>query len=164
MDALRYFVFPGWLYSVVKSIKIVVLIAVSLILLPEAKEVLAQTRVTGHVFAEIVEPTSLMVNSSNAYVQYSENNKLDEIELSNVSLNSGAEVEVGVTIQSGGLVSEKGDDFSFDAFECPECDLAEVNVNNQAKVFRFVGTPGDDIWSAKDRKLNGKYQVTFVYN
>lgn len=124
----------------------------------------AQTRVTGHVFAEIVEPTALSTTATNNHIIYTDNNTSTyDLVLAEVTLSGGPNVDIGVSVFATTLDGENGETYSLDAFACQGCsDEQKDNINE--KVFKLMGTPDKDILSEKSNLFTAQYQVVFMYN
>lgn len=141
-----------------------VLIVLLVIIATDSEELIAQVRVTGHVFAEIVEPAAFKVNMNNDYILIDKDTLTNKIDLGEITLNESPERVVGVTIYSGGLKGNSGEIYSFDTFQCAE-SLAEITTcPKKEKVFKFTGMPDKNIVSGGDKYVEGKYQVVFLYN
>src|SRR5690554_59132 len=79
----------------------------------------AQTQATGHVFAEVVEPTALTADANNHHVISEPDGLTDELLLAEVKL-SGGDVNIDVSVQSANLKSENGEILKFDTFFCSQ--------------------------------------------
>ena len=140
-------------------------IVVFIVLITTRHFVTAQVHVTGHVFAEIVEPTALSARASNNHV-INETYFKDEnsLVLAEVKLSGGPDINIGVSVQSGRLEAENGETLVFDAFVCPECFGDNPNNLPDEKLYTLKGTPGENTRLNKNITFKGQYRVVFMYN
>ena len=124
----------------------------------------AQVRATGHVFAEIVEPTALTAHATNSHIiNINEEKENEDLVLAEVKLSGGTNLNIDVSVQSAALEAENGERFFFDAFACPQCSENKNKFPTGEKIFTLKGTPRD-IRESKHKRLTGRYRVTFMYN
>jgi hypothetical protein len=125
----------------------------------------AQVQVTGHVMAEIVEPTSLSSKAFNSHL-IEENNTAsnNELVLARVKLNSGQDMNVDVAIKTSHLVASNGDIIPFDAFVCPICSEDDSGSFTGDKIFTLKALPGESILPKRGNNFSGGYSMVFMYN
>ena len=149
----------GWF-----SGKVAAGIIFTLFLLFFENQSIAQVQVTGHVFAEIVEPTALTADANNNHLIFESNNDFDnDLVLAEVKL-SGRDVNIDVSIQSGNLESASGATLQFEAIACPQCSTDDSYPMGSEKLFTLIGNAGDTGHKDKNSTYNGQYQVIFMYN
>ena len=120
----------------------------------------AQTRVTGHIFAEVVELTGAE-SRANAYVEIQSNSVSAEFDLGEISFHGKANTAFDVMVTSSDLVGSHG----FEApFQAQPDEFSSTTDATGKQVIRFSGTAGDDLLHATERQYAGNYQVVFSYN
>lgn len=143
------------------AIALVIFLILSLLITHETK---AQVRATGHVFAEIVEPTALTARPTNDHLVYDNGqNSDDDLILAEVKLSGGSDLNIDISIQTSSLEAENGETFFFDAFACPGCSEGENYSPAGEKIFTLKGTP-QEIPKKKNSLFKGEYRVVFMYN
>lgn len=162
---IPYYNFSHRHYSVLKIRWGTFFLVFFMIIMANFKSGMAQTRVTGHVFAEIVEPTALTATATNNHVIYANNNTAsNDLVLAEVTLSGGPNVDIGVSVFATTLDGENGETYSLNAFACPGCSQDEQKANINEKVFKLMGTPDKDIFSERSNLFTAQYQVVFMYN
>ncbi|MGC9355377.1 MAG: hypothetical protein ACP5D9_16130 [Mariniphaga sp.] len=126
---------------------------------------IAQVRTTGHVFAEIVEPTALTAITSNEHF-INENRSRNETNfvLAEVKLSGGTNMNIDFSIQSSHLEAANGEVLPFDAFICPGCQVPNPAELNTKKIFTLKGNIAENIRLKKNNTFMGQYRVVFMYN
>ncbi|MFW6290049.1 MAG: hypothetical protein ACOC0R_03690 [Mariniphaga sp.] len=136
-----------------------------LILLTAVSSLQAQVRVTGHVFAEIVEPTALSAKANNShFIETAKSTSANELVIAQVKLSGGVNMNIDVAVQTTHLEAANGQTFPFNAFACPECSDYNQHTNAGEKVFTLKATPGESLRKEKNNTYNGRYSVVFMYN
>lgn len=120
----------------------------------------AQTRVTGHIFAEIVELTGAESKATD-YVELQGDAATAEFDLGEFSFRGKANVAYDLMVTSSNLVGNDGFETPFQALP-GHFQSSMDETGNQ--VVRLTGSAGDDLFSASDRQYAGNYQVVFAYN
>lgn len=123
---------------------------------------LAQVRVTGHVFAEIVETASINSNTNNS-IQVQQNQSPGSIELGEVTINGGMNTACSIMINSSELKGENGNHAAFTAIQSGS-SLPQVLNANGSQVIKLNGMTGSEILAQNDKMYSGQYQVIFAYN
>lgn len=133
------------------------------LVLPALKvTLLAQVRVTGHVFAEVVETVGATANI-NDWVVVANDNVSSEFELGDLSINGGAMAAYDLIIKTNEMTGETGTQASF---------LATTDYENQSymldshgkQVFRLYGSASNILNKTREKHFSASYQVTFAYN
>lgn len=124
---------------------------------------MAQTRVTGHVFAEIVEPAGIVVNTKNEH-DYSENDTvIGELNLGEINITGNSDAVVAFEIYSDGLVDDSGKNYSFNVFPMADNENDPLKTNEE-QIVKFSGIPDKTILENKNSILKGHYHAVFIYN
>ena len=165
MTARRHKINDFSLFNLKLSGENIVLVAVLFFALLMNQETSAQVRATGHVFAEIVEPTALTARAANDhFISENEVKQNEELLLAEIKLSGGSNLNIDVSVQSTALEAENGERFFFDAFACPECSENQSKFLTGEKTYTLKGTPRDIPGSKHKKRLTGRYRVTFMYN
>ena len=120
----------------------------------------AQTRVTGHIFAHVVELTGAE-SRANDYVEIQSNAAAAEFDLGEISFRGTANTAFNVMVTSSDLVGAHGYAAPFEAQPEQVSSTTDVSGN---QVIRLRGTAGDDLFTSSEREYAGNYQVVFSYN
>jgi|GEM_PF-2115935 len=125
----------------------------------------AQVQVTGHVFAEIVEPTAISSQAFNIHmIKENSTASNNELVLARVKLSGGQNINVEVAVHSGYMVAANGEIVPFDAIICPICSEDNSDSFNGEKVFTLKATPGESIRPKLANNYRGGYSMVFMYN
>lgn len=125
----------------------------------------AQVRVTGHVFAEIVEPTALSAKVNNSHLIKGKDNPGNyEMILAEVKLSGSLNMNINVVVTTSDLIASNGEILPFNAFACPECTEDIRNNIAGEKLFTLKATSGEGIRKQINNTFNGHYNVVFIYN
>lgn len=122
----------------------------------------AQTKVTGHVFAEIVEATSAE-SKATAFVTIEKDNTVNNIPMGEISISGKANTAFSVIFDIEGMKGDNGEFAFFDATICSECSGDILNDNGK-QVFSLQGKPGNEILSQNSKLYDAQYQIVFAYN
>ncbi len=163
MDALIFDKFPIRLNSIIR--KAIILIVVFLFVVLSRGKVFAQVRVTGHVFAEIVEPAMLSAKANNNHVVYKNENAVPSgFVLAEITLTDGVNTNVGILIQNTQLEGKNGETYSFSTSFGRDYNENNGYDDSRRELFQLNGVPQQDLASASNNLLTGRYEVTFMYN
>ena len=121
----------------------------------------AQTRVTAHATAEIVEGWHAVPETRNHF--YLQPNKTGHIEMGEISLSSSRFTVCDVTIRSATLTGEHGCTARFDAMHQPQ-EHTRASTDGGHHIFNLYGKADEDMFSKPDRNYTGQYQIIFSYN
>jgi hypothetical protein len=122
----------------------------------------AQARVTGHVFAEVVE--SIGANSNmTEWVLVQPNRITEEIDLGKISINGGAQSTYGLILTTKELTGKTGAQASFLAKTDYDNSLNMLNSHGK-QVLRLYGNADEDLLTTSDRNFTTSYQIIFAYN
>lgn len=125
----------------------------------------AQVRVTGHIFAEIVEPTALSATANNSHIiETTDSTYNNELVIAEVKLSGGLNLNIDVAVKTSHLVAANGETLLFDAFVCPGCSEDNGNYIAGDKLFTLKATHGESNRQKKNSTYNGRYSVMFMYN
>lgn len=133
---------------------------VFLILSAISLHAVAQTRVTGHIFAEIVELTGAESMATD-YVELQGDAATAEFDLGEFSFRGKANVAYDLMVTSSNLVGSDGFETPFQA--SPGHFQSSMDETG-SQVVRLTGTAGDELLTASGRQYAGNYQVVFAYN
>jgi outer membrane protein assembly factor BamB len=122
----------------------------------------AQTRVTGHVFAEIVESAGASSRVSNQVV-INPDQQTNGFDLGEITLSGGSMASCTVIITSGGIMGQSGYDHGFTATTSDDNSLYVLDASGKQK-FRLNGSLSDEILSGNDKNYAAEYAVVFAYN
>lgn len=124
-----------------------------------------QVRVTGHVFAEIVEPTALSAKANNSHhIQTTGITSNNDMVLAEVKISGGMNMNIDVAVRTSDLVAANGQILPFDAFACPGCAGDSSQNPTGEQLFTLKGTPGESIRQSTNTTFSGRYSVVFMYN
>jgi len=144
--------------------QIIWLIFIFIIFFSDLNNLGAQVPATGNVFAEIVEPTGITVNTNNNYFRVKKDSMVKAIELGEIALNNDPERIVEINILSTDLKGRSGRSYYFRTFLCTGCSTDPATSQNKDTVFKFAGMPDKHFNLEDDKYVEGKYQVVFSYN
>ena len=122
----------------------------------------AQVRVTGHVYAEVVEAVSA-TSSTNNSLQIQQNAVSSNLELGEITLNGGASAACNVMISSTELTGMNGSQAAFVALPFANSMPTSLDENGQT-VIKIQGKAGEEILENPDKVYAGGYNVVFAYN
>lgn len=121
----------------------------------------AQVKVTGHVFAEIVEAVGA-TSSTNNSLQIQQNAVSNNMELGEIAVSGGSLAACAVMITTTDL---KGIDGSHAAFTAiPEANSSSNLNQNGTQIIKLQGFAGNEILGNPDKVYAAQYNVVFAYN
>lgn len=120
----------------------------------------AQTRVTGHVFAEVVETVGASANTANLASLSQPGATFD---LGEIALNGGSMAAFTVVIESGEMVGQSGERASFNARTNDGKLVSSLDPNGR-QVVRFRGSANEENAAGNERNFSAAYSVTLAYN
>jgi hypothetical protein len=120
----------------------------------------AQTRVTGHVFAEVVELTGAESNA-NKSIEIKAGDSFSDIDLGEISFHGKAGTTYELMVSSSPIKGHDGYEHLFET----RCDRhgSTIDVSGN-EVIRLTGSADDSLLLSSERQYAGEYQVVFVYN
>ena len=127
-----------------------------------SKICLSQTRVTGHVFAEIVETLSA-VSNTNDYLHIEQNNIGDKLNLGEISLNGKSNSVVSVLVTTNGMTGSDGENAGFEVNSCLECSDSEHN-NNGIQIYKLHANTDIELNSNTSNRYSAQYEIVFAHN
>jgi hypothetical protein len=122
----------------------------------------AQVRVTGHVFAEVVESIGTSSNT-NDWVMLPQSSSAKEFDLGEISLNGGAMAAYDLIVKTNEMTGEAGTQASFLA-TTDLGDLSYMLDSHGKRVFRLYGSVKEQSGSQRDKNYSASYHVIFAYN
>lgn len=140
-----------------KQFTITALMMISLIALNVIA--VAQVRVTGHVFAEVVEASAATAHTSNS-LEIQQQAAANNFQIGQVTLNSGAMRNCEVMITNTGLNGINGSTAGFDAL----AEFTTVADESGNQVISINGRLGEEVMINGDKVYSGQYNVVFAYN
>jgi hypothetical protein len=123
---------------------------------------LSQTRVTGHVFAEIVETLSA-VSNTNDYLHIEQNSIGDQVNLGEISLHGKSNTVVSVLVTTNGMTGNYGDNAGFEVIPCLECSDSEYN-NNGIQTYKLQANTDLEPNSNTSLSYSAQYEIVFAHN
>jgi hypothetical protein len=122
----------------------------------------AQVRVTGHVFAEVVEAVGATSVTNNA-IQMQQQAVSNNFDMGEITLSGGALAACDVMITTSELEGLTGSRASFAAL--PENQSATGMLDQYGKqVIRLSGQAGEELLANPDKAYAAQYNVVFAYN
>lgn len=143
--------------------KILSIVVVFSMAISGTSRLMAQTRVTGHVFAEIVEPAGLAVNTNNEHDYSEKDTILAGLNLGEINITGNPDAVIAFEIYSHGLVDDNGKRYSFDVFSVTDNKNTPRDTKEE-QVVKFSGIPDKTILENKNSLLKGHYHAVFIYN
>jgi len=122
----------------------------------------AQVRVTGHVYAEIVEAVAATSVTNNS-LQIQQNAVGNNLELGEITLSGGASTACNVMITSKELTGMNGSQAAFVALPLDNSMPTSLDENGKT-VIKIQGKAGEEILENPDKVYAGGYNVVFAYN
>jgi len=122
----------------------------------------AQVRVTGHVFAEVVESIGTSSNT-NGWIVVPKDSSGKEFDIGEFSLNGGAMAAYDLIVKTNDITGEAGTQASFLA----TTDLGNLSYmldSHGKRVFRLYGSVKEQLCSEAEKNYSASYQVIFAYN
>lgn len=139
------------------------IIGLIVLMLPVCESsLIAQVRVTGHVFAEVVETIGTSSNT-NDWVTVPQNSSDKEFDLGEISLNGGAMAAYDLIVKTNDMTGETGTQASFLA----TTDLGNLSYmldSHGKRVFRLYGSVKKKLCSETEKNYSASYHVIFAYN
>jgi hypothetical protein len=125
-------------------------------------ESIAQVRVTGHVFAEIVEAVGATSATSNS-LQIQQNAVSNNFDLGEISISGGSNAACAVMITASDLKGINGSEAAFSAL--PESSTMPSSLDqNGRQIIKLQGVAGNEIMANSDKAYAAQYNVVFAYN
>ena len=131
-------------------------------MLPFRSSILAQSRVTGHVFAEVVESMSVTYNVNN-WVVIPPNSNEHGFDLGEISVNGGSLTAYDLIIISSGISGKTGMRAPFDT-TTDYNNLSYILDSQGKQVFQLYGSTNDELFAAKEKSFVAEYNIIFAYN
>lgn len=122
----------------------------------------AQVRVTGHVFAEVVECVGTSSNTNDLIV-VPQNSSDKEFDIGEFYLNGGAMAAYDLIVKTNDIHGEAGSQASFLA----TTDLGNLSYMldfHGTRVFRLYFSVKEQLCSKAEKNYSASYQVIFVHN
>ncbi|MBE0661528.1 MAG: hypothetical protein IH597_03585 [Bacteroidales bacterium] len=123
---------------------------------------IAQVRVTGHIFAEVVESIGTSSNT-NDWVMVPQSSSGKEFDLGEISLNGGAMAAYDLIVKTNVMTGEAGTQASFLA----TTDLGNLSYmldSHGKRVFRLYGSVKEKLCAEAEKNFSASYHVIFAYN
>ncbi len=131
-----------------------------MILLSVSMNAVAQVRVTGHVFAEVVELTGAERNT-NEYISLSATEAVSGFDLGEITFRGKANTTFEVMISSSSLTGDNGAEAFFETSQTASTNTLD-NSGNQS--IKLKGTTGEDLYTSGNKQFAGNYNVVLAYN
>jgi len=120
----------------------------------------AQVRVTGRVFAEVVELTGAERNTAE-FVALSSTEPVSEFDLGEITFRGKANTTFEVMISSSSLTGDNGIEAFFETSQTDSVNTLD-NKGNQS--IKLKGTTGKDLYTSGNKQYAGNYNVVLAYN
>lgn len=122
-----------------------------------------QVQATGHVFAEIVEPTGLSAKANNNhFITGNSDNSIGDFLLAEIKL-TGPALNIGVSVQTDKLIAANGETLLLNAIATPVTPHSGTTPSI-SELYNLHGTPEAITRARKKTTYNGQYRVTFMYD
>ncbi len=122
----------------------------------------SQTKVTGHVFAEVIETTSVSsVIPHSVYLNSIQ--ACNALELGEIVLGGGALSTLSLLASSHSLIGENGAQVGF----LTDINRGENNVtlnNDGVQNLKINGMVGANVLNMSEKFYSGKFAIVFAYN
>lgn len=125
-----------------------------------SSDAIAQTRVTGHVFAEVVETVGASANTASLASVSQPGAAFD---LGEIALNGGSMAAFTIVVESCEMVGQSGERVSFNAMSSDGRLVSNLDPNGR-QVVRFSRSANEEIAAGNDRSYSAAYSVTLAYN
>lgn len=122
----------------------------------------SQTRVTGHVFAEIVEATGAEAKMT-SFIALERNNTVSDFSLGEISASGKANAMFSVIFDIDGMNGDNGDKAFLEVSICSGC-AGDILNDSGKQVFSLHGKPCNEILSQNSKFYDAQYQIVFAYN
>ena len=122
----------------------------------------AQTRITGHVFAEIVEAAGATSNTTEKII-LQPGQQTSGFDLGEITFSGGSLSACAVIITSDNLMSENGSSYNFSAVTHDGNNSYMLDNSGKQKI-RINGSTTDEVLSGGDKNFAAGYAITFAYN
>lgn len=131
-----------------------------LLLMSTSMQSVAQTRVTGHVFAEVVELTGAE-SKANESIEIKAGDSTADLDLGEIMFRGKADTTYELMVSSSPL---KGNDGYEHLFETHYDRLGSTIDASGNEVIRLTGSANESLLSSSQKQYAGGYQVVFAYN
>jgi hypothetical protein len=122
----------------------------------------AQVRVTGHVFAEIVEGAGA-TSATNNTIQMQQQSVTNNFEIGEITLSGGAMSTCDVMITASQLQGITGSQAAFSAVPADDSHTGVLDQYGK-NVIRLQGQAGEEVLANPDKAYSAQYNVVFAYN
>ena len=122
----------------------------------------AQVRVTGHVFAEVVETLGASSGTNNL-LSLSQNSINSELDLGEIFINGGAMAAFSVVFENSKITGEYGTRMALRAGVADDVSSGMLDTNGR-EVLKIIAEADENLLNAHDKNYTGQYQVVFAYN
>lgn len=133
-----------------------------LILMGLSGHLVAQVRVTGRVFAEVVELTGAESNAM-GYVSLPAGEPVSDFDLGEISLRGKANTTFELMISSTPLISDNGFNAFFETRSAQHDSFQSLDQSGNQTI-KLTGSTGNGLQNSPDNQFAGNYQVVFAYN
>jgi len=118
-----------------------------------------QVRVTGHVFAEVVETANATFNGETSF-QLNEVESMNNVSVGNISISGKPQSLCSFTINDGVVKNHNGEEFILHTISDNAQGLLTTNEKGKRELAMSVKT--DNL--PKGDQYCGNYNITFAYN
>jgi hypothetical protein len=137
------------------------LIAIFLLMVSD-HYVTAQARVTGHVFAEVVESAEVR-SEMNSQFSMKSNENTTTLQLGNFNIRGGSNVAGAVVVTCTDLNGLNGTSVGFSASSASASATPVLNEDGN-EVVNLSGEVDQALYAMNERAYSGQYHVVFAYN
>ncbi|GEM_PF-2895014 len=121
-------------------------------------ELTAQAKITGHVFAEVVAPPPISLQTNDKCFYYKKDSTNSALELGEIH----TKVAIAIKTYSQGVRDNTGKNYPFKVVSLKNTN--ETPNKNEMLVYKLKGTPDKNLWMKKKRLYSGYYQTVLIYN
>lgn len=141
-----------------KSVKVIITV---LVLYLSCLHGFSQTKVTGHIFAEIVESASIMSQTNNFLIL--ENNTFeDNLFLGKISLKGGSNFLISVNLNTDGVRGNETLDLEL-SINSMEKNVMFINEDG-TKTYNIVAEVKTENQSFTSKDYSAHYEIIFIHN
>lgn len=121
-----------------------------------------QTRVTGHIFAEIVETVSVNSAMNNSFQLKRDNNE-SNIDLGTVSVNGSAYTTRSIIVSPATITGPSGTSLEFQTNSSDQFSNQQHSETGRDEL-SLSATINETLLLMEDNNYSGQYDVVLVYN
>ncbi len=125
--------------------------------------VYSQAKVTGHVFAEVVEMVGVKSHAQNHF-SLTPNHKIASLSLGEYSFDGGAFTTGSILISNSNLSGNHGSEISFLATPASTSEPMQILNKNGHNTLSVAGEIDNALFRSHDKQYTGEYTIVFAYH